>query len=564
MSARKEMTIAAVLGAAAIAIRVAVLLNYESSLDGDEALVAIMGTRTLATGEIPIFWPGRPYNGTAALNACAAAALFAAFGASPIVYKLVGFAMGATVLTVSYFFVRVHFGRVTSLHTLFLLAFAPAMFVKWCVKPYLGLSAILYNVLILALTFEVAFRTDETSKARRALLSAALGFVAGVALYSSPFAIPMLITSVIVTLTALRRTFFTRLPLPVLPAFLLGASPLLINEVTHGFPWLRFLLFEQTSTRSIVEAGVSFAPKFVLFFGHTQRYFGAPPLSVPTTVWCVVFCIAFVAVAAKSLRTFSTCRRMLSLQLFVILHVAMAVVSPQDVQYLLPLYPFVCVIIVSAIHRRARLACLVVLAVLAVAGYGPLLSRERYGFDKYVYGDTVTEKLLATLKERNATRVYSTYALANHLVLKSGGEIIASSFDVPFPDMRETVDGTPNSVYVFHAGSDCDHRLRAHLRKREIRFSRAIVEGKAVYADLSVPIRPEHVSWGLGYGSPFPWDMELCRSVLRLNPTDAPARLKLAAFLAQEGRTKAARKEIDTVLRWHPQNPVAKMLRRSL
>src|SRR5215207_5965792 len=82
-----------------LAFRLVILASPLGELDGDEAVVGLMARHIAYSGERPVFYYGQPYLGS--LEAFSAAPLFAVFGSSAQLLKLVPtlYSLGFLLLT---------------------------------------------------------------------------------------------------------------------------------------------------------------------------------------------------------------------------------------------------------------------------------------------------------------------------------------------------------------------------------------------------------------------------------------------------------------------------------
>ena len=520
-----------------MALRVAVLLTYERDVDGDEAVVGLMALRIWRDGESFSSWPGRRYNGGAAINAYLAALAFRCCGASSLALKAPALLWTAGALVLGYLLAREFLGLQSARWALLLMALAPATFCRWGVKPYLGTNATLIN---LAIAYSL-FKTLFGAKGRKRVVWPVLtGAFCGLGLYNSPFVLPMLLACAVLGGWIWRGAFRR-------PGLWLGILSFAITAAPTLVAMWQGEAAELTPRSGVASLGLAVARagvKVPHFFGRPYRYFGAPRLPVSGAIsaaCCLIALGAVIVLGCRRLWRAVTHARQRGGQdvpalavvfalFFLAAHAGAFVLSPQDVQYLLPAYPFLALAVAAALtfaceRGRAvawRLGAWGLAAALLLANtYGSLgltLVKEKNGFDKYVYGGVEYRRLSLFLEAKRIKHVYASSAIAHLLRFESTRRIVAVSYDNVFPDDTRSVDRSKAYAYVFCIGSDYDRLLRSYLRGKGIEFSEGVIGPWIVRYGLQTHVRPGDINWETDCLGCFPSRVDLCEAALRLEP----------------------------------------------
>jgi len=216
--------------------------------------------------------------------------------------------------------------------------------------------------------------------------------------------------------------------------------------------------------------------------------------------------------------------------LFLAAHAAAFCLSAQDVQYLLPAYPFAALVAATAwaegsqrrrgaAFRRTAWAVAGLFVAANAWGCTAALSLDRNGFDNYVYGNVESSNLVRYLQQMRIRHVYASSAVAHVLTFESRRRIVAASYDLVFPDDVRGVRAAPgNGCYVFATDSDYDRQLGAYLRRHGMRCTEHRLGVWTVRHSLSAPVRPWDVDWRTDHLGSFPHRPELYRAALRLDP----------------------------------------------
>jgi len=521
-------------------LRAAILLTYERDVDGDEAVVGLMARKIVDEGAWFWTWPGRRYNGGAAMNAGLAAMSFRCFGASALAFKAPAMLWSLGALLLGYLVARDFAGPRASVWALLFMAAGPATFCRWGAKPYLGTSGTLIALAIVYGLFKSLFSDRRKTAVAWPLLTGAL---CGLGLYNSPFVLPLLATGAAFTVWIWpgglgRRGFWIGVV-----AFGLTAAPTLMAFLTGEAAELA----PRCDLASLGPAVARAAAKVPHFFGAPYRYFGAHPLeswAVTSALCCLVGLVALVVLDGKrAWQAAASARRgqppdapllfLVFALLFVATHFAAFVLSAQDVQYLLPSYPFLALALgataASATSRERppgwrRAGWIIGSALVAANAWGCVklcAADERMGFDKYVYGSVEFRELAAFLKVKGVRHVYASYAIANILAFESERDIMTASYDDVFPDDTRAVARAERYAFVLWSGSDFSDLLAKHLRDNRVACEEAVLGNWIVRHSLDRRMDVQDVDWRqdrTDFLGPFPNRLDLIEAALRLEP----------------------------------------------
>jgi Dolichyl-phosphate-mannose-protein mannosyltransferase len=217
-----------------LGVRLAVIASPLGEIDGDEAVVGLMARHIAFVGERPVFYWGQPYLGS--LEAFSAAPFFRLFDSSTLLLKLVPTAYGLGFLALSATLARDLFGTGAGLATAGYLALPPAVWAVWSTKARGGYAEVLFlGEAVLLVTLLLA-----RAPTRRAALF--WGILAGLAFWTHLLAVVYLVPAVLFLALARARGWSPeRIGLMVI-GFLVGMSPLVIENLSDGFLTLAALL----------------------------------------------------------------------------------------------------------------------------------------------------------------------------------------------------------------------------------------------------------------------------------------------------------------------------------
>jgi hypothetical protein len=234
------------------AITIALLLRLDfiwaasGTIDGDEAIVGLMGKHILEGRNIPVFYYGQHYMGS--LEALMASISFFIFGISPMTLQLVPLTFSLVLIPLVYLLGRTVMSTRCGAVAALLTAVPPPALVVWSSKARGGfIEVVVLGTLALLIT--ALWYQKPAEKLR---YPAAIGFILGVGWWVNNqiayFVIPIALCSLIHTIgrpiqtdppTAACSNRFLRLVTIVLTglaSFLIGGIPYWLYNIKHGFP----------------------------------------------------------------------------------------------------------------------------------------------------------------------------------------------------------------------------------------------------------------------------------------------------------------------------------------
>jgi hypothetical protein len=158
---------------AAVAIRLDFMRAVRFTIDGDEAIVGLMGKHILEGKGVPVFYYGQHYMGS--LEALMASVSFALFGMSPFTLQLVPLVWSIALVPLVYLIGQLVMGRRAGLTAAILMAVPPPALIVWSSKARGGFIEIVF-LGTLAIYLAILWLRDSTERVR---YPAALGFVLG-------------------------------------------------------------------------------------------------------------------------------------------------------------------------------------------------------------------------------------------------------------------------------------------------------------------------------------------------------------------------------------------------
>jgi hypothetical protein len=212
--------------------RVALVRQAGSVLmESDEAIVGLMARHMLA-GHFPIWFYGQAYLGS--LEAATTAALFALFGASPLVLKLGAFSWFVAFLPAHYLLAREVGGTTLARLSTLLVAASPAFLTVWTIKAGGGYMALLcLGTIALLLTTRML---AEGLTVRRA---AVLGLVLGLAWWTHLLALAYIAPILLLLIVEFRHQMFSRASAVFVAAGLIGSLPFWVYNILRAGATLR-------------------------------------------------------------------------------------------------------------------------------------------------------------------------------------------------------------------------------------------------------------------------------------------------------------------------------------
>jgi len=421
-AAEKQKWFDVVLGivcAAALILKVVLLLTSQSIADGDEAVVGLMALHVVEDGEHPLFVYGQAYDMGAALLAHLAAGVFLITGPSSLSLKATALLVWVLMVVVLMMSLWRWLGRHAALLGVTLMLCCPSA-TEWAMKARGHVPATLATVLLVGLGLRLL--ADQDAR-RQNLRAAVLGVTAAVAAWLHPIALPSVAAaSAVVCVVLMVRGRLVPPALLLATALVVGAMPLLCLPRDVSWSWQRF-------------AGWNVRLDFALLCGRVLPGLFTPDVdwAIPPTpgwilaigwVWLIAWIVATVRLVAVVVRRAGGERsdRGPLVLLLASAGGACGAMSMVDQSYvspytLLPLYPLASMVIAVALEHGRRagqstFAALVAAALLAsglsvqVAAIGPPMIHGAGEQNRRVSAQTV-DVILADLARHEVRCVFS-------------------------------------------------------------------------------------------------------------------------------------------------------------
>ena len=462
-----------VLLVAGLVLRILVLRTNWSMPDGDESMGMVMALRA-AHGHLSLLFWGGNYGGAGIT--WIEAPLVAIFGLHVWIFQL-----GDTALTfIAVLLLRAIGRRITSPLAADVAAgtfwFFPALWVFWSEREYVfWLPAI-----VLALTTGVlALRWFET---RRASTLVWVGLSSGLAVWSYPLVVSLVLPPVAVILWTERRNLGSIGR--VLVGGLVGLSPWVTFFVIHGRSAFTVQAATESRSSAFVHAITQVLPTALI--GGQKAYdviWSGPDASASHLE--ILGVAVYVGMAAFTV--FAIVRRQVALACcgvaFVLWPFALAVghvpTGVDTFRYgLIPIAPLLLV----AAHLLAKLRLAPLLAVGAFVLAVATISTDTSSFAAVPACNPSYGQVVRYLTEQERTTVWASYWLAGPLEVCSSQSITASSV-APVRDAKAeaAASATPHSTYVVFPGNALDKEIAAWVAANHSSATRTIVGGRAVW-----------------------------------------------------------------------------------
>jgi len=497
---------------AALLYRVLLLATIDAHAHYDEAIVGVMARHILEKGERPLFFYGQNYGGGGAIEAYAAAALFALFGERTVLLKALPLVLSLLAIPATYAVARRVAGPLGARLALLLFLTAPPT-LEWSLAARGGYVETMLASALLVLLVLPALEGAPMARRRWILI----GLLAGFGFYVFGLIAPAALT-VAVFAVAARPGLRRALP-PALAGLALGAAPILYDNVAHGFVNIRHLVMT-APTAGLGEAAARFLRHFAGLASHDLPAFFTPWIDdfvqvIPGDAWVYAGALAALCLAhaiatrgdwalwarrARDPRAHAAPGPALVPLVFVAIYLAAYVASRfagQTPRYLLGLYPLIAVLAAAGAARLLAggsrpLRALAALAVALLAGIGvaraALLPRpaELREYAVVSRGDSAA-RLLEFLRREKIRIVFATPPIKWKVLWEGRGEVLAATWFFPqedwyrYPDFeRDAVDravwqGEPAAI-VTHARFGYE-TFRVSLVLPSLLGSRALWEG---------------------------------------------------------------------------------------
>ncbi len=446
--------------AAALGLRLLLLLTSLNTVNADQAVLGLMGEHILRGHFFIYFWENK-YCG--AFISYLAAINFKLFGASVLSFKLATFPYVIASLAFTCALAARLYGKAAAAITCLILAISPVYVTLFSVSPHGTYSDTLaFGPAVLYLTYLIA---EDKEGGRAGYLAPLLGFLSGVACWISPLITPYLLVCVVVLFKD-NKPVLKKWSFLLAASFVLGALPLLIFNIQH--PLATFLNLGSRPldiSKAGLHTDLTSAGPVGTLLKYTGAYLAGLPRAFLNTLLAVagifklanpltegraalhaLLCAAYLGpVAYYFFKTRRTARENICLYLVAASCLFSFLSFLSIPRFLLPLWPAVAILggafLAGLSGNPRRLALLALALVLGVnlAGTAMLSRRKPPPFSE------LAEYLLI----KNLKWGYADYWTAYPLIFLSGEKVIVSPTLQPgavFPKSKDTYPFYTNQV----------------------------------------------------------------------------------------------------------------------
>ena len=449
------------IAAAAAVPRLVVLRHAETHLDADESIVGLMALHASQGGGLPAFFWGQHYGGGHVIEAALAAILFKLGGGpSAFLLQIVPALFACGMVALAFAWVREIYGTRTAVWAALAVSFSTPF-----LKSSLKADGYIETMFLCMLGFYLLHRVRGAVDARRGAAafsySAALGAVFGLAWWSYDFSLVLAAAAGIVLLRrklirGVAHTFVLCL------GFLLGAAPVIWDNLAHDYANLRHLVSGTESGRPFYEHFWFAAMRLVtvqfpsFLTRECVHVFVYPP---PWEAWlhAGLLLIGILVVVRQRARSRAPGVWALAPALFALVYCATGIsgaLDPRDPwnftknvwtlgrapRYLLPLEPYLTLLAVIGIAillkskrppaRYLGVMSAACLAFVCALGFASILS------DNTIYEGNIKTRpgsipgVVERLKQEKITCVHTTYFIKWRILFESRETVHAMDIDI--------------------------------------------------------------------------------------------------------------------------------------
>lgn len=463
--------IVAALVAFGVAMRVWILRSSFNQVDANEAVVGLMA-RAFSHGDLAAFTWGQDYGGT--IEAMITSVFFTIFGVNTTLLKLVPVLLYAFSAVVVWRIGRRTVGKTAAALGASLFWASPFAFVLLSTKAR-GYYEITLLASLLSLLAVLHF-----AKKPRLLTAIAAGALAGIAVWSSPQALFLLLPTVVALAFYRPRAIYA---IPFAAAFIVSGFPMLAQNIRSDWASLD-MATEPTKLGFTDRLSAFFTDMLPMTMGVKTPFSGAWTISIAGAALCIVALYALIR-GAVALR-----ERNSELQIgFPVLATAafpflfaLAPIAAKSVDnhHALLLWPSLALLIAFAL-QRLRITVAVVAAALCALAMVTLSSWD----DGATKTDLVAPKinnLVQALKAKNIAAAYATDDLAYRITFESDRTIATTPVrDTKNNGIATQASNQPNTVFVTMENTKADETLSQNLNAQGKLYQRGVVDQFVIY-----------------------------------------------------------------------------------
>ncbi|MBN1157290.1 glycosyltransferase family 39 protein [Candidatus Woesearchaeota archaeon] len=490
--------------------------------DGEEAVYGVMAKEIIERGDRPLLCWGQAYSGACAIHGYLATLPYFLFGNITFTVRIFNILFSLGTVIFSYFFVKKFFSRKAAILASLLLIFSSDFFIKFNLIHFPYMLTLFFQITIALVFFGIIH------KGRKSWRNFALfGFLCGLSLYSLELIAPFLVLCAFFWFLHDNKFFLKKSFVVFLLFLIIGLSPLIYYNATTNFANVKQFFAGTIFHKAACEFRI--IPQEIDFNGRTVNHcelfsttrrgnsplvfiskmvpelYGRGIVGIINYGMIVLLTLFLVIVMVKDEKGIVTLKKVkkiiLKKESFIILFTVLFPFADffsgfADTRHLLPLFPFVQIIISLAVLkiydskskiRKAFASLIIIVMIISFAiGYIQLLN------DKTDYDET---EVIRFLNENGIKNVYTTTFIQWRLVFQSDEDIIASCNDICPPPPRyplfdAMVESSAEFAYVFIPGHLNENQLNDYLAAEMISFKKEILGNRAIYYDFSRIVRP--------------------------------------------------------------------------
>jgi len=433
----------------AVSLRAVLVATGQRYLRSDEAVVGLMAKHIVTRGERPIFLYGQPYGGGHAIEAYLTAPLFAAFGRSAMILTGVSAAISVVCIALAW----MALWRASDALT------ATAGALLYACSPPAVYQSVLVNggnaAIALALGALLCFLSVSGGGRRAATRVAAAGLLSGLACWAMDYTIVYPAAFCLLWVMGGEENRWRRIGLFAI-AFAVGCSPMIVYDLAHGLAHARRMLGGEAGVGTALTDRFVGSLWFVCRYGLAAFFSGELDDFVPSAIgpgaWlhAAVASGALVWMAIRERREIGMAARrclgtmeggvplsmvpMIFVVLYLVLYAAAKFSLNRTPRYLLPLCPFISMVIAQAAtwrrQRWGRAIGLVVIGALVARGAWVSLavnSRDWHEEHRIRTSGPEVVALARRLEERGIRTVIAPYEIQWRLLFETDERVIAAS-----------------------------------------------------------------------------------------------------------------------------------------
>jgi hypothetical protein len=483
-------------------LRFALAFNL-GSVDGDTAFFGLMAKHIMELKEFPAYMVLLHYAGTIA--SYTGAVFFKFFGVSSTVYNLVGAIFSSLWVILIFIMSKELLGRFGVFAALL-----SAVLPFYGFLYYLALTSQFgESVFFITLTLFVLIKWAKGGYANDTGVPALLGLCCGVTLWTTPGAVPALLTIATVALSRFRKRPFFKVALLLLAGFLIGYAPAIAHNINYPFASFymmagRIFDVDRSILSAADPAGMIFQKTILKILAIPGSFFKMPGLvasmiGIPAAALFIVSAFFVMKDHGFKRGPDNDIWRMLLLYICWSVVFQIALVQAPRYRYVAPLcavFPVFIGYLVSRFRPRLRVLGVVLLSIVILYN-GRTIACSFPAKNTNIYA-ALAEHLTAKGLRYGFSDYYTGYITQ----FETKEKIIISptlfhpTFCDRWPEQTKLVRSAPEVFYLINKreNSGMALTLEEKCRQKRVSYRKEDVEGFGVYYDFSSKIYPEELS----------------------------------------------------------------------